>query len=78
MTDNALSLDRLELFKNSWNYVTSSGSSTAESASDVSLSHLFHLFPGTCLQMYFLLQVNIIFATQTNFGNKTFENLHQF
>ena len=32
----------------SWNYVTSSGSSTTEGASDVSLSHLFHLPPGTC------------------------------
>ena len=32
----------------SWNYVASSGSSTAEGASDVSPSHLFHPFPGTC------------------------------
>ena len=32
----------------SWNYVASSGSSTTESASDVSPSHLFHPSPGTC------------------------------
>ena len=32
----------------SWNYVASSGSSTTDSASDVSPSHLFHLSPGAC------------------------------
>ena len=38
----------LGLFQGSWNYVASSGSSTTEGASDVSLSHLFHLSPSTC------------------------------
>ena len=38
----------------SWNYVASSGSSTTEGASDVSLSHLFHLSPGTCRLFLFV------------------------
>ena len=44
----------LGLFKGSWNYVASSGSSTTEGASDVSLSHLFHLSPSTCRLFLFV------------------------
>ena len=51
----------------SWNYVASSGSSTTESASDVSPSHLFHLSSGTCRLFGLCLGVCSWFACWVGF-----------
>ena len=41
--------------------MASSGSSTTEGASDVSLSHLFHLSPSTCRLFLFVFCCCVVF-----------------